>query len=132
MSLSHRFKTRNGLMPIKMLWYYGVAWKSYNKVMCGDYTSSTNKDILSLTPLLQVVTNYNIYFDILDGSYNISGETTKVPNTQSIRSSTCKKESPQGSYASWKSWNVLDFCSDNFQAWKYMKMKESPGKLLEK
>ncbi len=39
----------------------------------------------------------------------------------------------QGSYVSWKSWNVLDFCNDNFQPWKVLendrKSFKNPGKI---
>ncbi len=39
----------------------------------------------------------------------------------------------QGSYTSWKSWNVLDFCNDNFQGWKVLenerKSWKTPGKI---
>ncbi len=44
-------------------------------------------------------------------------------------------EISQGSYASWKSWNVLDFCNDNFQAWKVLenerKSWKTPGKIKQ-
>ncbi len=43
------------------------------------------------------------------------------------------KASDQGSYTSWKSWNILNFCSDNFQAWKVLenerKSWKTPGKI---
>ncbi len=36
-------------------------------------------------------------------------------------------------YVFWKSWNVLDFCNDNFQAWKVLeneiKSRKTAGKI---